>query len=861
MGKPIPRQVLEEYKAEKWAQEALAKVAKVKPPVEISTTAKADYERINKKVKSDGLLALNDEEFDLFLEKNNVIPDEIDRSQAGFADFTPIIEAFEKTHDWILTFGEVKRTDPKLYDKLMKSFAERSASAERAISEIEVSVVEDARLSEHENAQLSLIFEDKKLSLPKELSEYAELFNKAKLLMERLEKISLKEGIFARPFQERMIEELTEKKEALIPKLKHPEASKAIQQINSQIETLKEMRYLPHAIIARRVIEEKLTTLTGEQRHAFVEKLSRISAKFKKRKGKMLLLKDYLDAGVISEEDIGFTKLITDSLADYYHRSSLKSLFDFAKEKGYVKLTTTALKKRGWLNQREIGIISPELKEQVVHPLLASALAEMKDMRRGRVGLGREILAMAKIGQFIKPTIIWIYNTVQKYMRGMYSLNPAKEAMALAKATRSVLTKDALYHKLNASNLYQFPYEVSRAGKNEQIKMFVRKHQKEISRLVSLVERSLGRSLAKEDMTFQRAVRTMITAAHQFVANTLTWTGDKIQRTQSYLILRKMKYPHDEAVKVASQSHVAYSMISHKFKKKMSPIVFVYSFRMLAPLEVMKTIVEPMVAAGQYVFSAGQKKPPKYKLERWAKAIAGTVIIPILVDTYMRERGFEPEGKHLGPLSWKYKKIVEIDGEERELVVGMNYILNLPVKYWNRLTYDNPITPESRWSESLWQLAKWEIHPIWRIFFWDIKQNKRSFGTGLHVYDPQASPAIQLGQVSKYIFGQSFRFWGGMMDAIGEGEMTDKERVEQEKIFDAALNKLDKFLFTILGYKYIRLPLEERQSIMASFLQKEMVRRAFEINRRYEGDEMEKRIEDLEHWVEKCQKWIEEGMK
>jgi len=872
-----PKQVIAEVKTELGVEVLKRPVRKPKGPT-ISETAQKRFDEITHKAETNGLLALDDNEFEVFINNNGIIPDDIERHEAGalskaifaiaeaaikpssvFVDITPVVEGFKRANDWIFTFGEVERTDPELYKKLMKSYAERSAAAEKAISEVERTVLDkNIRIPQSDNAQLSLIYEDKRLSLPDELSEYAELLDKGSLLMDRIEQISLKEGIFQRPFQERIIEELTDKRETLRAKLKHPAASKVIQKLTAEIETLKNMRYLPHNIVARRVIEQQLTTLTGEPRKKFLEGLSRISAKFKKRKGK-LLLKDYLAEGLIEEKDIGFIKLITESLSDYYYRSSLKSLYDFSKAKGYIKPTSKKLRQEGWLNQREIGIISPELKEQLVHPVLASALAEMKDMRRGRVGLGRELMSMVKIGQFIKPSIIWIYNTVQKYMRGMYSLNPIKEAMSLARATQSVLTKDSLYHDLNTSNLYQFPYEVSRAGRDEQITMFVRKHQAETNRLISLAERTMGVSLDKADMTTKKAIKAMVMAAHRFVANSLTWTGDKIQRTQSYLVLRKMGYPHEEAVEVASKSHVAYSTISHKFKKTMSPIVFVYSFRMLAPVEVAKTLIEPMIAAGEYVFRG--KKPPKYELERWAKALAGSVIMPILVDTYMRAKGFEPEGKHLGPLAWKYKKVVEVDGEEREVVVGLNYILNLPVKYWNRLTYDNPITPEGRWQEAIERIIKWEIHPLGRIFFWDIAENRRSFGTGLEVYDPTANPAMQIGQVAKYVFGQSFRFWGGMMDAIGEGEMTEKERTEQEKILSESLSKFDRVLFSVFGYKYIRLPLEERQAIMAASLMKEYRSRAFKVARKYDGEEKDMRLKNLETWAEKCKNWIEQGMK
>lgn len=227
----------------------------------------------------------------------------------------------------------------------------------------------------------------------------------------------------------------------------------------------------------------------------------------------------------------------------------------------------------------------------------------------------------------------------------------------------------------------------------------------------------------------------------------------------------------------------------------------------------------------------------------------------------MKHRGFKKEGAHLGPLAWKWKKDVIVDGKKSEVVVGVNDILNMPIKYWQRLTYYNPIRPESRPTQAVMNLIKWEIHPVYRIFFWDIKENRRSFGSGTEVYDPSANTAVQLAQIAKYTFGQAFRFYGGMMDAMGEGKMTEKERAEQEKIFDESLTTLDKVLFTALGYKYTRQNLKNRQVIMAKYLQKELASRRFNIERRYEGEEKKRRIDGLKRWAQKCQKWIMEDMK
>lgn len=785
---------------------------------------------------------MTNEEFEKFVKNRGLQP--------GFVDIEPFVETMKSAHDWMFTFGEAKRLNPELFDKLMESYGKRNASVEKAVAILKRAVPE--QLTFDEARELAFAYEDKRLSPPEGLEEAYEGFAG---ILDKVEKKGVAEGLFKQPFYERMIAENEAKIEALRETVLQPNKSKKISDLVAENEQLKQIRYLPHNIVARRTVENRLAELQGEERKTFLDSLARISAKYKKRKGK-LFLKDYLEEGLLRPEDIDIRKLTADALTGYYYRSALKSLFDYSTEQELIKPATEALRKQGWLNQREIGITSPELKDKLIHPLLGSALAEMKEMKLGKGGgTIRQILGMVKIGQFIKPSIIWTYNAVQKIMKGMYSLDPTREARFLAESTRAVIGKNSLYHKLNESNLYQFPYEVSRGSIEEQIEQYVRQNTKEISRLTKLLEKTTDMTWKAKDLDLKK----MIMVGHRALANA-TWTGDKIQRTQSYLILREMGYPHEEAVKVASHSHGAYSVLSEKYKKLMSPITFVYSFRLLMPIEIVKILTEPLIEIPQAFYKG--EPIPKHKWNRWIKSWVGAVAIPVLTDMYMKMRGFEKEGKHLGPLAWKWKKtVIEEGGRKREIVVGINNILNIPIKYWNRITYYNPIRSEARWQQAITRIVKWEIHPLWRIFFWDIKENRKSFGTGLYVYDPNDSWPAQLAQTTKYIFGQAFRFWGGMMDAVGEGQLTEKERKAQEKVFNEGLSKLDKFLFTVFGYKYVRAPLEERRAIAALSLKKELQRRTFEIGRRYEGKKLEERRVDLERWAKKCTSWIEKGMK
>ncbi|MCK5020386.1 MAG: hypothetical protein KAS32_25340, partial [Candidatus Peribacteraceae bacterium] len=413
--------------------------------------------------------------------------------------FGAIRDMYNRAHDWMFTFGQAKREAPELYDELMSAYGKRNAGVEKAIDQVDRIMPKEIKLND--DVLLAKTYEDKRLSPPENLKETYDSFAQ---LLDEMSKKQLEEGLFAKPFNERMIEENNIRIEKILAEnLKHPESSKRIIRLREENATLEQMRYLPHSIVAKRTIESKLNILTGDKRKAF---LTRLSAFYRKRKGK-LFLKDYLEAGLITKDDMRMSRLATEEIADYYIRSAYKGLYDYAKAEGYIQPISEELRAEGWLNQRELGISSPELKDKLVHPVLGSALAEMKAMRKGRGSFMSQLFGMVKQGQFIKPTIIYTYNTVQKYMRGIYSLNPVTEAKSLVTATRTVLDKNELYHKLNESNLYQFPYEITRAGREEEIAKFINQHAAEVDKLTKMLEKTFDTRWLDPDMTVGQLVR------------------------------------------------------------------------------------------------------------------------------------------------------------------------------------------------------------------------------------------------------------------------------------------------------------------------------------------------------------------
>jgi len=441
-----------------------------------------DYEAARNKAIERGLLSLSDAELEAFI-RNTKLIDAPAELKPGFMDVSALeklVELFHTAHDWMYTFGEAKRAHPKLYAELMKAYGKRNAAVETALHRLDK--VAPKLISLEDDVALAIAYETKGLKPPKGLEQAFEGYVK---LLEEIKQKQLAEGIFKQPFQERMIEENLARIDHLRAELKHPEKSKRVAALIAENEQLKNMRYLSHSVIARNVIESKINSLPSSERRAFLERLSYV---YKKRTGKMLL-SDYLEARIVTKDDIRMSRLVAGQLTSYYYRSAMKSLHEYAKAAELVKPTSPELRAEGWLNQREIGIIAPELTQQLIHPLYAQALREMIEMRQGRGSLRRQIFGMVKIGQFIKPTIVWNYNAVQKVFRGMYSLNPVTEMRALAKAYWAVVNQLPLYDQLNESNLYQFPYEVSRGTQEEQIQQWITQHNADINRVVKAFEK------------------------------------------------------------------------------------------------------------------------------------------------------------------------------------------------------------------------------------------------------------------------------------------------------------------------------------------------------------------------------------
>lgn len=92
-------------------------------------------------------------------------------------DYGKLRDIYNRSHDWIFTFGEAKRLDEPLYHQLMASYGKRNAGVEKAVDGVRKAIT-GQEISSKDDALLSFVYEDKRLTPPEELKElYDKLSN------------------------------------------------------------------------------------------------------------------------------------------------------------------------------------------------------------------------------------------------------------------------------------------------------------------------------------------------------------------------------------------------------------------------------------------------------------------------------------------------------------------------------------------------------------------------------------------------------------------------------------------------------------------------------------------------------------
>ncbi len=628
--------------------------------------------------------------------------------------------------------------------------------------------------------------------------------------------------------------------------------------------------YLPHSQVARAVIRSIYEESDHRGRRDLNNRLEQFS---KQRKGKMTL-REYVDAGIIAPRDADIRKLMMMEYGEAESRLANKDLIDEAYRSGFIVDAGDPSADRTWvpsseLSRRTLGGLS---KDAMVHPAFAEALRELAgELDRPNTVVDRA-LATTKMGQFFNPKIIVGYNVLQRWLRGMGEENPVRNTRNLALAWKSFITQDDVWHKAMEGGLTQSPRIASREVQDQTYDAAVRQMSTDIgSTRFTTALKKIVEYVTGEEMTAKawqdKGLRSMTDAIllPYKALGKFTWAMDQVQRLHTLYNLTGRGFQMQEAIDRAAKGHGAYSLTGAAYKNWASRVFFVHTFRAFMPIEMAKSRFE---LPAMMIQKLAGKEIPTYRAVAAAKALSYSYLIPTILDFGLRQLGWEEErerevnpkltdaeGKTIAELQvmphWKYKKRITVDGEEREVVVGVNNIINMIPKWIDRATAPRPYILDNSFP-AIANLMKWEVSPFYRNAF-DVLENESSWGEP----PPRGVDGKDWLAGTTYFFRQTFKLY----DSAYKIARSDPEsNIEQRRMRDdmsKALNVFEKVLLYSWGYGYTRKVPEERVQHYYTTLKAEITKAKSAARRYYSGARLQEEVDFLDNLYKERAKKIE----
>jgi len=784
--------------------------------------------------------AKNQSSIEEALQKDVVLEDEAKRS--GNVSLGLLKSMKDSVANFLVTAYKLKQEDTNLWYVWREQMFKTVASVEKGLTQME----KDMKgywtpISAKDAYDMAILFDGGKA--PAFTGEKLKLYNRLAELNKKLENYKIKKGLTGK-FQDADITLLDEQ----IAELEKKGTAKALAKANelSQIrEKISKMNYLP-----RKALLNKYWSASPREREAFFKKLKNtelLSSSYRHRKS-ILTLAELVNKEILQPKDINFIELTAENYVETAMKEAMRETYQIFEKNGMIKKTNKDLKLQGWVSPYKLGIKDPYLKEKLFHPALAQAFEQYIASQKPRNWFAR-LLSTTKIAQFIKPNIVWFYDVAQILFRGLYSFNPAVNGKLAKQAIEVVKNKDDLYLHLLEKGLYPMPEGMPKKVLADQYARFARRHITDVSKFKKTLEMLAGHTITTKDKDLPDIVLEGLKAYVDPLANA-TWTGDKVMRTFGYLQAKRMGYSDEKAIRITREALGDYSVLSNKYKDIASYIFFVYAFRILMPVEMTKTLfIEPMRAI---IKKATGNDVPKAEAERILKALLGFFALMYIPYKVMKHFGFKPTGKHLGPLAWKYAKSVLYKGKKKEIVVGYNNIINMPIKYWNRFTSYDPTNPTSPFIQVIGRVGKWEIQPFYRIMI-EILTNKPSFSTKPYVYNINDPWTKQVADMTQYFFEQSFRLYA-TIDDLSSGKTSYAK--QQQEIIDTNMKLFTKVLVNIFGYTYVRSSRDYLKRIMLTQLKAERTKRLHKIIKSYTGEKQKMEINKLNSWYKRSLEYI-----
>ena len=835
--------------------------AKMRPPEQPKVESiEADAQRIADQTQAEA----NKQAKGGYVEAPNVVKDLATRAMESFFGH-------------FRAFGRQYVSDRPLMHRFEKAFFERNAGMNKGIMDVHKAMKEAGPRKTADSLAATFALEEAGAGrevMPQSAS-VKKLFDVAKKVRSEITKLEMQTGVLRGEFPEGARDRIGQKMDELKSKdFQTPGERKQIATLEQDLKDLEKFAaYMPHTVVARRVMQKIFEESRSGRRRDIAEKLEQFHHQ---RKGRGTL-REYVKAGIITPEDADVGRLLMGMAADANRKIATKSLVDYGKQNDYIVIGKEPPgDSRNWYKWSDLApaarvwrVDAPKGEEVYVHRLFGLGLEELSGANRPHNTVFDNMLSIAKTAAFYKPTIIWSYNVQQRTYGGAIEHNPIKNIRNLQDSWKAALTKNADYQEADRLGIFQPPENMPRQSSEATMDMMARQTQTDVwksqwgDQARKIVERATGQSLDLKKWKARglKSVMDAIMLPVRATANA-TWSGDQVQRMHTWFNLKGQGYNAVDAARRTADIHGAYSKIGPGYKAWARKVFFVHSFRLLMPIQTLRAYTTPVKLA---IRALSGKKVSSAEAVNAAKSLIGNILFPTALDTAIRALGWEPteeeeevfkrkplkwtripigDGKYQVTLAlpnWKYKKKFMRNGQEREAVVGINNIANMVTKWISRLR-EKPQTVDPSFKElPFYSLAKWEVNPMYRVAI-DVMENESSFGES----PPRGIDGRDWKNAIGYGLGNIFRLYGDTFKVAQDRPGVDVYAKRQRAELKEALNFWDKMIVGTYGYAYTRKTTLERVDYMVRQLQSNIKKAQRNARQHYEGERLQSELSSLE---------------
>ncbi len=512
-------------------------------------------------------------------------------------------------------------------------------------------------------------------------------------------------------------------------------------------------------------------------------KATKVMALLGTKKRKTLFIRDLLQKKVISKDDIDIFQIM-----GYYGRrlgkdAAILRIKNAGLNAGFIKPL-----EKGQRPDRFNGFVRPPsnapiLKGFQIKNVLNDYMMDASKYHDSMAMIDKG-LAITKMGQFINPLFLPVYDLWQAGMAGSINpLRPIRTFKTVQAAVSDFRHQGEYWMAAGIHHARSTPYANPIARYDAYIQQ-IAKHPNPI------VRATMG--ILSQDILRQTYNTSWKTA----------WALDGFVRQITYRHLTdNLGFSPADAGRLTALYHAHYAGIPTATRKKLNRLFFTPSFKISMTklyLEMVKDSISVSVKAGENIIKGrriGENITAEEKLMMGGlgRTLGIIMTMDILMTSFL---GFERD-------EWgrRYTKKLETTEGEKDLVITYGTPFNMFLKYFYRIKesfFDPAVTNKL---QTFFQKNSWELHPVWRMVNGFLR-NKRPDGN--QIYDKFTGRGTE--QIAAYFLSQS----AALVDEVLTSISSEPGKVEMEKLLREELGKAGALFSRWFAFAYLRSTSDEK---------------------------------------------------